>query len=117
LKRTGVNHGKEIFPILRKKYPQAYFQGIGSLARIIRRDVDPTGASDREHLVIDDGNIDNLCRANAGRVLGYRVQHRLNVIRRIGDYAEDITDRRLLLQRLVPFADDPRELGFMSTSR
>jgi hypothetical protein len=50
-------------------------------------------------------------------VLGYRVQHRLNVIRRIGDYAEDITDRRLLLKRLVPFADDPRELGFMSTSR
>jgi hypothetical protein len=36
---------------------------------------------------------------------------------RIGDYAEDVGDRRLLLQRLVPFADDPRELGFMSASQ
>jgi hypothetical protein len=29
-------HGNEIFPILRAKYPQAYFQGIVNLARIIR---------------------------------------------------------------------------------
>ena len=33
--------------MLREKYPQAYFQGIVSLARIIRWDVDPTRAFDR----------------------------------------------------------------------
>jgi hypothetical protein len=37
------NHGKEILPILRAKYPQAHFQGIVSLARVIRWDVDPRG--------------------------------------------------------------------------
>jgi hypothetical protein len=42
LEEDWRNHGKEIFPILRAKYPQAYFQGIVSLARIIRWDVDPT---------------------------------------------------------------------------
>ena len=40
-----------------------------------------------EHLVIDDGDIDNLCLANAGGVLGYRVKYRLHVARRIRDYA------------------------------
>ena len=59
-------------------------------------------------------DIDNLCLANAGGVLGYQVKHRLHVTRRIGDYAENVADRRLLLQRLVPFADDPRELCFVS---
>jgi hypothetical protein len=29
-------HGKEIFPILRGKYPQAYFAGIVALARVIK---------------------------------------------------------------------------------
>jgi hypothetical protein len=65
-----------------------------------------------EHLVIDDVDIDNLRLANAGGVLGYRVKHRLHV--RIGDYAENVADRRLLLQRLVTFADDPCELCFLS---
>jgi class 3 adenylate cyclase len=49
--------------------------------------------------------------------LGYRGQHRLHVTRRIGDYAEDGADRRLLLQRLVPLADDPRELGLAGASK
>jgi hypothetical protein len=47
LEEDWRNHGKEIFPVLRKKYPQAYFQGIVSLARIIKWDLDPTGARDR----------------------------------------------------------------------
>jgi hypothetical protein len=38
---------RKYFPILREKYPQAYFQGILSLARILKWDVDPTGAFDR----------------------------------------------------------------------
>jgi 2-polyprenyl-3-methyl-5-hydroxy-6-metoxy-1,4-benzoquinol methylase len=47
LEEDWRQHGKEIFPVLREKYPQAYFQGIMSLARIIRWDVDRTGAFDR----------------------------------------------------------------------
>ena len=47
LEEDWRHHGKEIFPILRAKYPQAYFQGIVSLARIIRWDVDPTDGFDR----------------------------------------------------------------------
>src|SRR6185312_13207703 len=53
-----------------------------------------------EHLVIDDEDIDNLRLANAGGVLGYRVKHRLHVTRRIGDYAENVTDGLLLLREV-----------------
>jgi hypothetical protein len=56
------------------------------------------------------------CLANAGSVLGYRRQHRLYVTRRIGDYAENVGDRRLLLQRLVPFASNLREFYLLSVS-
>jgi hypothetical protein len=52
-----------------------------------------------EHLVIDDSDLDNICLANVGGVLGNRLQHRLHVTRRIGDHAENVADRRLLLQR------------------
>jgi len=65
---------------------------------------------------MDDDDIDKVCLANMGGVLGYRVQHRLHVTRRIGDYAENVADRRLLLQRLVTFADDPRDLCLVSAS-
>jgi hypothetical protein len=61
-----------------------------------------------EHLVLYDGDIDNMRFANAGRMLGYRVQYRLHVTRRVRDYAQNVADRRLLLERLVAFADDPR---------
>jgi hypothetical protein len=37
-------HGAEIFPTLRETYPQAYYQGIISLARIIRWEVGGVGA-------------------------------------------------------------------------
>ena len=47
LEEDWRHHGKEIFPILRAKYPQAYFQGVVSLARIIKWDVDPTDAFHR----------------------------------------------------------------------
>jgi hypothetical protein len=47
LEEDWRNHGKEIFPILRAKFPQAYFQGILSLARILKWDADPTGAFGR----------------------------------------------------------------------
>jgi hypothetical protein len=43
LEQDWLAHGKEIFPVLREKYPQAYFQGIVSLARIIRWEVGPAG--------------------------------------------------------------------------
>jgi hypothetical protein len=38
LQENRRHHGKEIFPILRAKYPQAYFQGIVSLARHARKE-------------------------------------------------------------------------------
>jgi hypothetical protein len=47
LEQDWLAHGKEIFPVLREKYPQAYFQGIVSLARIIRWEVGPAGRFDR----------------------------------------------------------------------
>jgi hypothetical protein len=47
LEEDWRHHGKKIFTVLREKYPQAYFQGIVSLARIIRWDVDPPGVFDR----------------------------------------------------------------------
>ena len=47
LEEDWRQHGNEIFSVLREKYPQAYFQGIVSLARIIKWDVDPTGAFGR----------------------------------------------------------------------
>src|SRR5262245_23996500 len=52
--------------------------------------------------------------ADAGGVLGYRVQHRLHVTRRIGNYAEDVADRRLLLQRLVSLTHDELEVCLVS---
>jgi hypothetical protein len=67
-------------------------------------------------LVIDNGDIDNLRLANASRVLGYRVQYRLHVSRRIGDYAENFGDRRMLLSRLVQLAGEPRDVRFLPGS-
>jgi hypothetical protein len=43
LERDWRQHGREIFPVLRRKYPQAYYQGIVSLARIIRWEAGPVG--------------------------------------------------------------------------
>src|SRR6516164_993868 len=62
------------------------------------------------HLVIDNGDIDNLRLTYAGGVLGYGVQHRLHVTRGIGNYAENVADRRLLLQRLLGLVEQPRVL-------
>ena len=47
LEEDWRQHGKEIFSVLREKYPQAYFQGIVSLARFIRWDVESTSGFDR----------------------------------------------------------------------
>jgi hypothetical protein len=51
-------HGKEIFPVLRAKFPQAYFQGILSLARILKWDVDPTSHAFARR---DHGQIGGAC--------------------------------------------------------
>src|SRR6516225_4602065 len=69
-----------------------------------------------EHLFIGDGDVDDMCLANMSGALGYRGQHRLHVTWRIGDYAENVGDRRLLLQRLVPFTAKPREFCLLSVS-
>ena len=41
------NHGRQIFPVLREKYPQAYFAGLVNLAHIIRWEVGPAGTFDK----------------------------------------------------------------------
>jgi hypothetical protein len=40
-------HGKKIFPILREKFPQAYFNGLVALSRIIRWESENEAAFDR----------------------------------------------------------------------
>jgi hypothetical protein len=40
-------HGKKIFPILREKFPQAYFNGLVALSRIIRWESESETAFDR----------------------------------------------------------------------
>jgi hypothetical protein len=36
LQEDWIKHGKDIFPVLRDKFPQAYFGGIVALAKMIR---------------------------------------------------------------------------------
>ena len=40
-------HGKEVFPILRTKFPQAYFAGLVALSKVIRWEVGMAGEFDR----------------------------------------------------------------------
>ena len=47
LENDWRNHGRQIFPVLREKYPQAYFAGLVNLARIIRWEVGPAGTFDK----------------------------------------------------------------------
>ena len=41
------SHGKKIFPVLRDKYPQAYFAGLVTLSKVIRWEVGVAGEFDR----------------------------------------------------------------------
>jgi type I site-specific restriction-modification system R (restriction) subunit len=36
LQEDWLSHGKKIFPILREKFPQAYFNGLVALSKVIR---------------------------------------------------------------------------------
>ena len=40
-------HGKQIFSVLRDKYPQAYFGGLVALSKVIRWEVGVAGEFDR----------------------------------------------------------------------
>jgi hypothetical protein len=40
-------HGKKIFPVLREKYPQAYFGGLAALSRVIKWDAAETDMFDK----------------------------------------------------------------------
>jgi hypothetical protein len=40
-------HGKKIFPILREKYPQAYFGGLVALSKVIKWDANDTAMFDQ----------------------------------------------------------------------
>ena len=47
LEEDWRQHGKKIFPILREKHPQAYFNGLVALSRVIRWEDVSEGAFDR----------------------------------------------------------------------
>ena len=51
-----------------------------------------------------------VCARTPRRILGNRIQHRLNVRRRAGDDAQDFTRRRLLFQRFLEFLEQPHVL-------
>src|SRR3984957_10078307 len=53
-----------------------------------------------QHVVLDKKDIDYLCLADASGVFGDRIKHRLHVTWRIRYHAQNLADRRLLLQRL-----------------
>ena len=47
LEEDWRQHGKKIFPVLREKHPQAYFNGLVALSRVIRWEDVSEGAFDR----------------------------------------------------------------------
>jgi hypothetical protein len=47
LQEDWLQFGKKIFPILREKHPQAYFNGLVALSRVIRWEDQAEGAFDR----------------------------------------------------------------------
>src|SRR5262245_56239687 len=55
------------------------------------------GGPDAHHAVFDDNNVNELRLADAGSVLGNRLENRHYVARRARDHAQDIADRGLLL--------------------
>src|SRR5262245_39897881 len=61
------------------------------------------GGPDAHHAVFDDNNVNELRLADAGSVLGNRLENRHYVARRVRDHAQDIADRGLLLQRFSQF--------------
>jgi hypothetical protein len=40
-------HGKKVFPVLREKYPQAYFGGLVALSKLIKWDANDTAMFDQ----------------------------------------------------------------------
>ena len=48
-----------------------------------------------------------VCVAQPRRIFRHHIQHRLDVRRRAGDHAQNLTRRRLLLQRLLEFLEQP----------
>src|SRR6266496_3907890 len=59
----------------------------------------------------DESNLGVSCLAESGGVLSNGVQHRLNIRWRAGDHAQDLARRRLLLQRLFEFLEQPNVLN------
>jgi hypothetical protein len=44
-----LKYGKQVFPVLREKYPAAYVNIVAGMAKVIRVEVTDTGALDRVH--------------------------------------------------------------------
>src|SRR5262245_1173589 len=68
------------------------------------------GGPDVHHAVFDDNNVNELRLADAGSVLGNRLENRHYVARRARDHAQNIADRGLLLERFPQLVKQARVL-------
>ena len=65
---------------------------------------------DRSHLPSNETNLSVVCVTQPRGILRDHIQYRLNIRRRAGDDTQDFTRRRLLLQRLLEFLEQPHVL-------
>jgi hypothetical protein len=75
---------------------------------VVRCDLEIFAVPQQDHGVMRGAK--GHCRAHNG------VQHWLHIGGRAADDAQNFARRRLLLQRLVTFTDDPRDLCFVTAS-
>ncbi len=61
-------------------------------------------------IAFKEKNVDKPRLANARRVFGYRIKHRLDVARRSRDHAQDFVNRPLLIQGFALLVEQPRVL-------
>ena len=72
--------------------------------------------TDTEQAVFMEVQETELGLADAHRVSQHGLEYRRQLARRRADDAEHIRRRGLLLQRLVQFAGEPRDLRFMASN-
>ena len=57
-----------------------------------------------EHVAVNQAHRRILCATHSRGALHNRIEHRLQITRRLRDHAQDLAGRRLLLQRLAKFS-------------
>ena len=66
--------------------------------------------TNRSSFTLNKANLCVSCLAEPRGIFGDRIKHRLNIRRRAGDDTQDLARRRLLLQRLLEFLEQPHVL-------